>query len=62
MNAAAASIATGAVANAVVFFCERLSTAIPPGSRLIAILLIHSVDGGSALNIRVKTPASLRVQ
>jgi hypothetical protein len=62
MNAAAANIATGAVANAVVFFCERLSTAIPPESRLIAILSIQSVDGGSPLNIRVKTTASLRAQ
>jgi hypothetical protein len=62
MNAAAASIATGAVANAAVFFCERLSTAIPPESRLIATLLIHSVNADSPLNIRVKTPASLRAQ
>jgi hypothetical protein len=45
-----------------VFFCERLSTAIPPESRLIATLLIHSVNADSPLNIRVKTPASLGAQ
>jgi hypothetical protein len=38
MNAAAASIATGAVANAVVCCGERLSKAIPSDARLVAIL------------------------